>query len=247
MQVERWTGRVTDGPLEPVYVYEAPVRIWHWLTVLCVVVLGVTGYLIGAPLPSGHGEAVHSFLFGWIRTVHFVAAFILIIAFVVRLYWAFAGNHHARGIFLPPLWSAAYWRGIFSQAAYYLFLRKESERWVGHNPLAQTAMFFMFTLGMLVLIFTGLGLYAQAHGWGSTWMNLFGWVTVLLGTPQTVRTVHHLAMWYVLLFAIIHIYMALREDIMSQGSVIGAMVNGLRLWKDGPRAGAAARHRSRPR
>jgi Ni/Fe-hydrogenase 1 B-type cytochrome subunit len=236
MQVERSTGRVIEGPLEPVYVYEAPIRIWHWVTVLCFAVLGVTGYFIGAPLPSIGGEATNSFLFGWIRMIHFVAGFLLIIAFVVRVYWIFVGNHHARGIFLPPLWSPAYWRGMFTQAAYYLFLRKESDRWTGHNPLAQTAMFFMFTLGTLVLIFTGLGLYAQAHGWGSAWMNLFGWVTTLLGTPQAVRTVHHVAMWYVLLFAIVHMYMAFREDIMGPSSVVGTMVNGIRMWKREPRA-----------
>ena len=38
-------------------------------------------YLIGAPPPSIHGEAVDSFMFGWIRTIHFVTAFVLIIAF----------------------------------------------------------------------------------------------------------------------------------------------------------------------
>jgi len=80
MQVERWTGRVIDGPLEDVYVYEAPVRIWHWVTVLCFMVLGVTGYLIGAPPPAIGGEATDSFMFGWIRTVHFSTAFILIAA-----------------------------------------------------------------------------------------------------------------------------------------------------------------------
>lgn len=235
MQVERWTGRVTGGPMEHVYVYEAPVRLWHWLTVLCFVVLAGTGYLIGSPLPSGHGEAVNSFFFGWIRTIHFVAAMILIVGFVVRVYWAFAGNHHARGIFMPPLWSAAYWSGMFSQAAYYLFLRRESERWVGHNPLAQTAMFFMFTLGTIVLIVTGLGLYAQGWGWGSAWMNVFGWVTVLCGSPQAVRTVHHLAMWYVLIFALVHMYMAFSEDIMGGSTILSTMSNGVRMWKGQPR------------
>ena len=28
------------------YVFEAPVRLWHWLTVGCMLVLMVTGYLI---------------------------------------------------------------------------------------------------------------------------------------------------------------------------------------------------------
>gem|GEM_PF-1532947 len=38
------------------YVFEAPVRIWHWLTVLCMAVLMVTGYFIGKPPPFLSGE-----------------------------------------------------------------------------------------------------------------------------------------------------------------------------------------------
>lgn len=235
MQVERWTHRVTAGPLEDVYVYEAPVRLWHWVTVACMAVLAVTGYFIGAPPPAIGGEATHSFFFGWIRTIHFVTAFIFIIAFVVRIYWAIVGNTYARSIFLPPLWSPALWRGLIDDVMDYGFLSKKENRWVGHNPLALVAMTFMFVLGTIVLIVTGLGLYAQGYGWGSTWMDLFGWVTVLFGTPQAVRTVHHLAMWYVLLFAIVHMYMATRQDIVSRATIISTMVNGIRMWKGEPR------------
>jgi Ni/Fe-hydrogenase 1 B-type cytochrome subunit len=235
MQLERWTHRVTAGPLEDLYVYEAPVRLWHWVTVACMVVLAVTGYFIGAPPPAIGGEATYSFLFGWIRTIHFVAAFIFIIAFVVRVYWAFVGNSFARSIFLPPLWSPALWRGLVDDIYDYLFVPRRDNRWAGHNPLALLAMTFMFVLGSVVTMLTGLGLYAQAYGWGSTWMNLFGWVTVLLGTPQAVRTLHHLAMWYMLIFAIVHMYMATRQDIVSRATIISSMVNGIRMWKDEPR------------
>jgi Ni/Fe-hydrogenase 1 B-type cytochrome subunit len=235
MQVERWTGRVVGGPLEDVYVYEAPVRIWHWLTVLCFMVMGTTGYLIGSPPPAIGGEAVNSFLFGWIRTIHFSTAMILIVAFLVRVYWIWGGNHHARAIFLPPLWSGAWWRGLFGDIRAYLFINTAEERWVGHNPLAQIGMFAMFTLGTIVLILTGLGLYAQGYGWGSGWMNAFGWVTVLLGTPQAVRTVHHLAMWYVLLFSMVHMYMAFRQDIVGRSTILSTMVNGIRMFKEEPR------------
>lgn len=236
MQVERWTGRVKGGPLEDVYVYEAPVRIWHWVTVVCFFVLGVTGYLIGDPLPSmGQVEATNLFVMGWIRMIHFVAAMIMIAAFIVRVYWVFVGNHHARMIFLPPLWSGAFWKGLIGDIKDYLFLSHERERWVGHNPLALAAMSFMFVLGTLVLIISGLGLYAQAYGWGSTWMNLFGWVTTMMGTPQAVRTVHHLAMWYVALFAVVHMYMVTRQDIVSPATIISTMINGIRMWKNEPR------------
>ena len=67
-------------------------------------------------------------------------------------------------------------------------------------------------------------------------MNLMGWVFVLFGDPQMVRTLHHLAMWWLLLFGLIHVYMVFREDIMSGESVIGTMINGIRCWKDEPRA-----------
>ncbi|MFP1558644.1 cytochrome b/b6 domain-containing protein [Escherichia coli] len=46
------------------YVFEAPVRIWHWLTVLCMAVSMVTGYFIGKPLPSVSGEAQSSVRYG---------------------------------------------------------------------------------------------------------------------------------------------------------------------------------------
>ena len=56
-------------------------------------------------------------------------------------------------------------------------------------------------------------------------------MNVLLGGSQMVRTIHHLAMWYLLLFALIHIYMVFREDIMSGETVISTMINGIRMFK----------------
>ena len=75
----------------------------------------------------------------------------------------------------------------------------------------------------------------EQWGWGTTPMNLMGWVFVLFGDPQQVRTLHHLAMWYLVLFAVVHVYMVFREDIMSGQSVIGTMTNGIRMWKRAPK------------
>lgn len=60
------------------YIYEAPVRLWHWITALSIVVLAVTGYFIGRPLPSIQGEATFMFWMGWIRLIHFTTAYILL-------------------------------------------------------------------------------------------------------------------------------------------------------------------------
>ena len=72
-----------DPPTRSVFAFEAPVRVWHWLNVLCLVVLAVTGFLIGDPPASVGGEASDSFLFGTIRFIHFVAAFVFTIAFLM--------------------------------------------------------------------------------------------------------------------------------------------------------------------
>jgi Ni/Fe-hydrogenase 1 B-type cytochrome subunit len=237
MRVDAVSGQVLSGPLEPVYVYEAPVRLWHWVMMICMLFLAATGYLIGSPPPAIGGEATFSYFFGTIRLVHFLAAAVFVVSFVVRVYWVFAGNHHARSIFLPPVWSGRWWSGLFRQMGYYLFLRKESPAWIGHNPLAQIAMFAMYVVGAFIIILTGLSLFSEQFGWGSVWMNLFGWVNVLLGGSQMVRLVHHLTMYYLLIFAVIHMYMVIREDVMSGESVVGTMINGLRTFKAGAHKG----------
>ena len=36
--------------LREVYVWELPVRIYHWLNALCIVILCITGFIIADPL-----------------------------------------------------------------------------------------------------------------------------------------------------------------------------------------------------
>ena len=37
-------------PIRRVYVWELPVRLYHWVNFLCVAVLAVTGYIVGRPV-----------------------------------------------------------------------------------------------------------------------------------------------------------------------------------------------------
>ena len=82
------TSRDDDGPLlasrGPIYVYEGPVRLWHWINTLAIVVLAVTGYVIANPLPSVSGEASEHFVMGYIRFAHFSAAYIFVVGFLGR-------------------------------------------------------------------------------------------------------------------------------------------------------------------
>jgi Ni/Fe-hydrogenase 1 B-type cytochrome subunit len=220
--------------LFPVYVWEVPVRIWHWVMAVCMVVLGITGYLIGSPLPSVGGEASEHFLFGYIRFAHFAAAYLFAVTFALRVLWVFVGNRFAREIFLVPLkmFSGAWWGGLIDQTKYYLFLKREARAWQGHNPLAMAAMFGMYVLGTVFMICTGFALYGEGLGHESWAFTAFSsWVLPLLGYSQNVHTLHHLGMWYLIIFTLAHLYMVVREDICSEETVISTMINGWRVAK----------------
>jgi Ni/Fe-hydrogenase 1 B-type cytochrome subunit len=218
---------------KPVYVYQAPLRLWHWINAGAITVLAITGYLIGSPLPSLSGEASQHYLMGDIRFIHFTAAYIFTVGFLGRIYWAIVGNHYARELFAPRLFSRKWWGGLFFELRWYLFLEKEPCTFVGHNPLAQLFMFLMFVLGSLFMICTGFALYAEGLGKNSWAEAMFGWVVPLFGgNPQTVHTWHHLGMWFIVCFVIVHIYIAIREDIVSRQTMVSTMINGWRLFKD---------------
>ena len=216
-----------------VYVYEAPVRLWHWINAACILVLIATGYLIGRPLPTMMiGEAYEQFVFGYIRFAHFAAGMILTVAFAGRIYWALVGNHHSKQLFYVPVWKARWWKEMFFELRWYLFLEREPKKYVGHNPLAQVAMFFFMTLGLTFMIVTGWALYAEGAGQGSLPDTVFGWVLGLVQNSQRLHTLHHLGMWAIVIFTIIHIYAAIREDIMSRQSMVSTMISGTRTFKD---------------
>ena len=226
------TSEHDPARLAPVYVFEAPVRIWHWVHVLCILALAVTGYLIAVPLPSIGGEASDHFLMGNIRFIHFVAGYVFAIAFAVRIYWAVVGNRYARDLFVVPVWRARWWRELWYDVKFYSFAIREPHKELGHNPLAQSAFFLFNVIIGLFMIFSGFALYGEGLGSGSWADTLFGWLIPLVGDSEAVHNWHALGMWLIIFFVIIHVYMAVRADIMSRQSSISTIVGGWRYFKD---------------
>lgn len=220
--------------IKSVYVYEAPVRLWHWVNALAITVLATTGYLIGQPLPSVPGEASANYLMGYIRFAHFAAGYVLVVGLLGRIYWAFAGNHHARELFTLPVLRAAYWREVGAMLAWYAFLRPRPNQYVGHNPVARLAMFFGYFVLTLFMVATGFALYGEGAQDGSWAHTLFtSWVVPLFGgNSQQVHSLHRLGMWLMVCFVMLHVYAAIREDIMGRQSIVSTMISGHRTFKD---------------
>jgi Ni/Fe-hydrogenase 1 B-type cytochrome subunit len=179
------------------------------------------------------GEASDNFLMGYIRFAHFAAGYIVLIGFLGHIYWAFVGNEHAREIFIPPIFRKEFWAGVWHELKWYSFLAKEPLKYTGHNPLAVLAMHLMFVWGIVFMIFTGFALYGEGTGPGS-WAHTFfsDWLIPLFGQSMDVHTWHHLGMWWIILFVMIHVYVAIREDIVSRQSIVSSMISGWRSFKN---------------
>jgi len=216
--------------LHRVYVWERPVRLYHWLNALAVAVLCATGFLIGEPvLPTAIGEASHNYSFGWVRFIHFAAAYVFFFNFAFRIYWGFVGNQFANWkVFLPldrntfqRQWREAIdiWKVDILQA------RSEPVESIGHNALAGWTYFMTF-LAFLFQCATGFGLYAAMS---DAWLpKLFKWIVPVMGGDFAVRQWHHMAMWVFIIFSMIHVYLVFYHDYVEGRGVISSMAGG---WK----------------
>jgi Ni/Fe-hydrogenase 1 B-type cytochrome subunit len=54
----------------------------------------------------------------------------------------------------------------------------------------------------------------------------------LVGSSQAMHSLHHLGMWAIVVFVLIHVYAALREDVLSRQSMVSTMISGHRTFKD---------------
>lgn len=213
-----------------VYVWQLPVRFYHWINALAVVVLVATGLMIGRPLAfASHDEAYLNYSFAWIRFVHFVAAFIFFFNFAARIYWGFVGNQYARWDQFLPI-TPTLFRKQTREAVEVLkvdILQAKSAPLdsIGHNALAAWTYVLTF-LAFLFQSFTGFGLYsAMSHAWLP---GLFAWVPAFMGGDFAVRQWHHLFTWFFVIFTMIHVYLVFYHDYVEGRGVISSMAGG---WK----------------
>ena len=169
---------------------------------------------------------------GYIRFAHFACGYLLAVGMLGRVYWAIVGNHHARELFWVPIFQRLYWSEVWRMLKWYAFVSGRPGRFVGHNPLARFAMFFGYLMLSSFMIVTGFALYAEGQQRGSWQDLLFGWVVPLFGQSQDVHTWHHLGLWGLVMFLILHVYAAVREDIMGRTSIVSTMISGHRSFKD---------------
>lgn len=216
----------TRNQYKSVYVWELPVRYFHWINALCILVLCVTGYIIGQPLAIQSGaEASFGYWFGTIRFIHFVAALVFFFNFIIRIYWGLAGNKYAKWYNYVPLRKYQWIELKEVLKIDILHLSAKPLHMIGHNALADMSYFMVF-LAFILQSLTGFGMYAAMS---NTWfMQLFAWVVPLLGGDLLTRQIHHILMWFFIIFSLIHIYLVFYHDFIERRGVTSSMIGG---WK----------------
>lgn len=205
------------------YVWELPVRVTHWVNVLAIVTLCVTGLYIGAPLTLTPEPS--RYVMGWCRFVHLVAGFAFAVSVAARVLWSLMGNEYCRWrVFLPWL-TAEGRRKMLAVFRWYVFLSRTPPTDIGLNAMAATVYSLVFLLYTL-LIATGFVLYVQFAP-GSALHTVSAWLTILVPL-QWLRLIHHLAMWMLIGFVINHIYSAWLVDISAKGGVISGIFSGFK-------------------
>lgn len=213
------------------YIWQLPVRIFHWVNALAITVLIITGLLIShPPALMSMNEASEQFWFGYIRMIHFMSAYLMVAVLIMRVYWAFKSNKFAHWRVYVPF-NKKEVSNAWHTIKYDVFLQNEKTYdykniHVGHNNVAAISYLVMFILA-IIMIFTGFGLYSD----NATWFlpKMFAWVPEFLGGDVNTRVLHHFTMWGFILFALIHIYLVLYHDWLEGRGETSAMISGYKF------------------
>lgn len=214
-----------------VLVWELPVRIFHWLNVMCITVLAITGLIIAnPPALMTSTEAIDSYWFGTVRAIHFITAYVFFVNAFARIYWAFRGNYYSNWRAYIPLSKNA-WQNIKHVLKVDILLQNEDKEVlknisIGHNYVASFSYLILFFLA-LVQIFTGFGLYAATSGW---WLpKLFEWVPNFIGDEIATRLIHHISTWLFIVFTLIHVYLVFYHDWLEGRGESSSMISGYKF------------------
>jgi len=193
-------------------------RLYHWCFAISIIVLVATGFYIANPLGVTDIETNVSFIMANIRYIHFVAAFVFTASVFVRLYLLLFGNRQERFWDFLPI-TPRNIKNFFSTLLYYHYLSDKHDSRLGHNTLAGC----LYILTLFVAIIQALTGFYMLYPENQTWQKLG---LDLFGTQQQARFLHHMLMWYFILFALIHLYIVIWNDIKNPEGLISSIFNG---------------------
>jgi Ni/Fe-hydrogenase 1 B-type cytochrome subunit len=206
-----------------VYVWEWPVRFSHWVMVITIVSLSITGFYMHAPYVVARGRT--AYVMGTMRFVHLVSGFAFLGAVLVRMYWfVFANRWSHWNQYIPTTKKRL--ANLIAVGKYYGFMTWSPVRYIGHNPMAGAAYAVVYAMAIVEII-TGLALYSQILG-SKTLSFFVGWIPRLIDI-QWIREIHFLIMFGFWMFFIHHIYTAILVSVEEENGLMDSIFSGYKF------------------
>ena len=203
------------------YAWSVLLRLFHWCFALSIVTLVITGFYIHFPWTNTLIEGQTTFPVAWARYIHFVAGFVFTGAILARVYLLFFGNRQERfWDFLPV--TRRNIDNMAHTAKFYLYFAERHRPRLGHNVLAGIIYVITFALALLQVVGGFYMLYPESAAWQK-------WGLFFLGPQQQGRHLHYLIMWYFIIFAAVHVYIVIWNDITSKEGLISSIFNGTKF------------------
>ena len=212
------------NPRTRVYTWEFPVRFTHWMNFLCS--RCAQRYRLLYRRSLCHALSTQQYIMGWMRFIHFVSGYVLLMSMIIRIYWMFMGNRYSNWrVFIPV--TRQQWRDMLGCGKFYLFMAKKAPYCVGHSALASVSYLAVFLMFLFEII-TGFALYRQSHLHGF-FITLFGGWLLGIMHVQTIRFWHHFVMYFLFAFTIVHVYIGWYLDSAEKNGAMGSIFGGYKF------------------
>lgn len=198
--------------------------IEHWTRVIAIAVLTFTGLYIHWPFIAG---GAGGFVMAWMRFFHFIAAYVLVLGLVVRLYMAFRSTFDADWKDFGIIRNL---KNLPDILGYYLFIKGSHQDYRKYNPL-QALTYLCVAAVIIIAALTGCALYQGSVFGFIKAPDSFLWVNDLLGGEPATRIVHILSMWFFIIFVMIHVYMSIMITMVNKDRTFTSILTGYKLKK----------------
>jgi Ni/Fe-hydrogenase 1 B-type cytochrome subunit len=211
------------GPTVGLYVWQYPLRFFHWGMVLSLAALSFTGYYIHDPFIVG--QAKYPFLMGWFRFAHEAFGMILLALFILRIALFFQGNRWVGWRQYVPL-HASQWKEMINVMKFYGFINSKPVSKIGHNALAAFSYIGIYAL-FVVEIITGLVLYNRLRHSGVLGA-LVGWIPNIISV-QNLRLIHFFLMFVFVAFGVFHIHLCMLISRVEKRGLMDSIFIGYKV------------------
>jgi Ni/Fe-hydrogenase 1 B-type cytochrome subunit len=175
--------------------------ICHWVNLICILAFIKSGFYIHYPFVPGFMSLA--------RGLHVVSVWVVLINLVVRIVAAFFVKDvvdpytgEVKADIFSFLWQKTNRHQFWPWIKYYLFLKKEMPISAKYGVLQKSAYNLVPVL-IFAAAFTGFSIYPVTM---QLWP--FNWAYQAVGGPMNMRVIHYFVMWVIIIFTLVHAYLA---------------------------------------